>query len=61
MINQKGKKSTVKEIRNSLIYNENMSLISGSSVKRILKNKLGNNFKRINTLEYYSIKPFNIP
>ena len=58
--NQKGKRPTVKDIRNHLIHNENMSPISASSIKRILKKKLGYSFKRISTLEHNSIKPFNI-
>ena len=37
-----------------------MSPISASSIKRILKKKLGYSFKRISTLEHNSIKPFNI-
>ena len=52
---QKGKMLKEKDIRNHLIHNENMSRISASSIKRVLKKKLGYRFKRISTLEYNSL------
>ena len=37
-----------------------MNLINSTSIKRILKDKLNYSFKRIFTLEHYSVRPFNI-
>ena len=60
MNNQKDKRPTEKEIRKNIISKENMDSISSTSIKRMLKEMLNYNFKRIRALEHNSVRLFNI-